>query len=160
MQKKFLEKFSLLNLSQSRSILCQFVLSNLPQQRPVSDKLFCFKFLSFFSVAGTHTLSLPLNFPLLSIASLLKHSGKSVVCFKRVEKKCEMSYYGIAQSRTGYQAPLGARSSSAPSYERTPLSRSGSHNNVYSRGGSIAPTANASSYYNSATNFEVLSVLC
>ena len=122
---------------------------------------FLLQILKFFSqsLARTYSPSLS-NFPLLSIASLLKHSEKSVVCFKPVEKKCEMSYYGISQSRAGYQAPLGARSSSAPSYERTPLSRSGSHNNVYSRGGSIAPTANASSYYNSATNFEVLSVLC
>jgi len=39
----------------------------------------------------------------------------------------EMSYYGVSQSRTSsYQTPFGgARSLSAPSYERTPLSRAG-----------------------------------
>ena len=119
---------------------------------------------SLFLLIRSHTLP-PFHFPPpLSFASRLKNILlKSVVCFKSVEAKCQMSYYGVTQSRVSYQAPSGPRSSSAPSFERTPLSRSGSHTNVYSRGSSIAPTANSSTYYSSAaTNFEVfsLSLLC
>ena len=56
-----------------------------------------------------------------------------------------------------YHAPAaaGGRSASACSYDRAPLSRSGSRSNVYSRCGSTAPTANVADYYSSGRAYEV-----
>ena len=44
---------------------------------------------------------------------------------------------------------------SASCYERAPLSRSGSHTNVYARGSSTAPTSSLADYYSSNVAYEV-----
>lgn len=66
------------------------------------------------------------------------------------------SYYSVSQSRpSAYQAPFGARSASAHSYERAPLNRSGSQTNVYSRASSTDPGSCTNYFYNTACGYEV-----